>query len=166
MEILLYLGDPCLSFHCRLKKLSLYTSMYQFKYFFNEHSTMQFLTLWRLSGFGNFRKKNSSFRLPYQRSSSSADCARELFNGSNGSTSLVDCTQKNFFCLGMRVFCEWRHKWRTFRPPWPTLPGPGPKPLDGSTLLKFLFKTGYNLSLLILQMTCWGFGLKSYDQKQ
>jgi len=61
MEILLYLGDPCLSFHCRLKKLSLYTSMYQFKYFFNEHSTMQFLTLWRLSGFGNFRKKKQQF---------------------------------------------------------------------------------------------------------
>ena len=39
-----------------------------------------------------FAKKTSSFRLPYQRPSSSADCARELFNGSNGSTSLVDCT--------------------------------------------------------------------------
>ena len=21
----------------------------------------------------------------------------------------------------MRVFCEWRNKWRTFRPPWPLL---------------------------------------------
>jgi len=35
-----------------------------------------------------FSQKNSSFRLPYQRPSSSADCARELFNGSNGSASL------------------------------------------------------------------------------
>jgi len=50
------------------------------------------LTPWRLGGFGDFRKKNSSFWLPYQRTSSSADCARELFNGSNGSASLVDCT--------------------------------------------------------------------------
>ena len=50
--------------------------------------------------------KNSSFRLPYQRPSSSADCARELFNGSNGSASLVDCTRKKNFCLGVRVFCE------------------------------------------------------------
>ena len=50
------------------------------------------LTLWRLAGFGDFRKKNSSFRLPYQCPSSSADCARELFEGSNGSASLVDCT--------------------------------------------------------------------------
>jgi len=28
-----------------------------------------------------FQPKNSNFRLPYQRPSSSADCARELFNG-------------------------------------------------------------------------------------
>jgi len=46
-----------------------------------------------------FAKKNSSFRLPYQCPSSSADCARELFNGSNGSASLVDCTGKKIFCL-------------------------------------------------------------------
>jgi len=35
-----------------------------------------------------FSQKNSSFRLPYQHPSSSTDCARELFNGSNGSASL------------------------------------------------------------------------------
>jgi len=52
-----------------------------------------FLTLWHQGGFGDFRKKNSSFRLPYQRPSSSADCARQLFNGSNGSASLVTCTR-------------------------------------------------------------------------
>ena len=60
----------------------------------------RFLTPWRLGGFGDFRKKNSSFRLPYQRPSSSADCARELFKGSNGSDSLVDRTRKKNFCLG------------------------------------------------------------------
>jgi len=48
----------------------------------------------------DFGLKNSSFWLPYQRPSSSADCARELFNGSNGSDSLVDCTQKNFLVGG------------------------------------------------------------------
>jgi len=57
------------------------------------------LTPWHLGGFGDFRKKTSSFWLPYQRPSSSADCARELFNGSNGSASLVDCTRKKIFCL-------------------------------------------------------------------
>ena len=34
--------------------------------------------------------QNQQFQLPYQHPSSSADCARELFNGSNGSASLVD----------------------------------------------------------------------------
>jgi len=53
-----------------------------------------FLTLLEPAGFGNFCKKTSSFQLPYQRPSSSADCARELFNSSNGSASLLDCTRK------------------------------------------------------------------------
>jgi len=44
--------------------------------------------------------------LPYQRPSSSADCARELFKGSNGSASLVDCTQKKFFGFGVQISCE------------------------------------------------------------
>jgi len=40
----------------------------------------------------DFSLKNSNFRLFYQRPSSSADCARELFKGLNGLASLVDCT--------------------------------------------------------------------------
>jgi len=28
---------------------------------------------------------------------------------------------------------------------------------------RFYWKLGYNPSLLILWMTCWGFGFKSYD---
>jgi len=47
-----------------------------------------------------FGLKNSNFQLPYQHPSSSADCARELFNGSNGSAILVDCTRKKIFWLG------------------------------------------------------------------
>jgi len=35
----------------------------------------------------------------------------------------------------------WRHKWRAFRPPWPTSPGPGLKPLDDSISLKFILET-------------------------
>ena len=46
---------------------------------------------------------------------------------------------KKIFCVG--VVCEWRHKWRTFRPPWPTLPGPGRQPLSVSISLKFLLET-------------------------
>jgi len=48
--------------------------------------------------------------------------------------------EKNFL-VGVRIFCEQRHKWKTFRPPWPTSPGPGRKPLDGSFWLKFLLET-------------------------
>ena len=48
----------------------------------------------------DFGLKISSFLLSYQRPSSSADCARELFKGSNGSASLVDCTRKKIFWLG------------------------------------------------------------------
>ena len=48
---------------------------------------------------------------------------------------------KKIFLLGECVFCEWRHKWRTFRPPWPTVLGPGRQPLSGSFSLKFLLET-------------------------
>jgi len=57
------------------------------------------LTLWELAYdifVPRFQPKNRSFRLLYQRPSSSADCARELFNGSNRSASLLDALQKNF----------------------------------------------------------------------
>jgi len=52
----------------------------------------------------DFGLKNSSFLLPCQRPSSTADCARELINGSNGSASLVDCTRKKFFGWGCGYF--------------------------------------------------------------
>jgi len=49
--------------------------------------------------------------------------------------------EKKNFCLGVAGFLWGHHKWRTFRPPWPTLPGPGRQPLGGSILLKFLLET-------------------------
>jgi len=51
-----------------------------------------------------FGLKNSSFQLPYQHPTSSADYARELFKGSNGSASLVGCTRKKIFWLGVADF--------------------------------------------------------------
>jgi len=108
-----------------------------------KHSTFQnliCLTLWEpaydIFVLG-FRPKNSSFRLPYQRPSSSADCARELLNGSKESASLVDYTRKNFFWLGMRIFCEWRHKWSSFRVILAHVARPGAQPLGQSVSLKF-----------------------------
>jgi len=70
---------------------------------------------------------------------------------------------KKIFAWEVRVFCDRRHKWRTFRPTWPTLPGPGRQPVGGSISLSFYWKLGYNPSLLILWMTFWGFGIKICD---
>jgi len=46
--------------------------------------------------------------------------------------------KKQFFAWGCGFFCQWRHKWRTFWPSWPTSPGPGRQPLDGNISLKVL----------------------------
>jgi len=77
----------------------------------------QLLTLWE-PGYDifilRFWPKTSSCQLPYQRHSSSADCARELFKGSNRSDSLLDCTRKKFFGWGLRIFCEWRPQAKNF----------------------------------------------------
>ena len=75
---------------------------------------------------------------------SSRVCSTDPVKVSKDAASLLVGTlffQKKFFCLGGEFFCEWRHKWRTFRPPWPTLPGPGRQPLGGSISLKFLLET-------------------------
>jgi len=91
---------------------------------------------WRFS-----QKKNSSFRLPYQCPSSSADCARELFNGSNRSASLVECTRKKIFWLGVRIVCDWCHKWSTSRVILAHAAWPRAQPLGQSVSLKFSLET-------------------------
>jgi len=48
--------------------------------------------------------KTSSFQLICQHHSSSADCARGLSKGSNGSASLLVSTQTNFFWFGVADF--------------------------------------------------------------
>ena len=93
-----------------------------------------------------FRPKNSSFRLPYQHPSSSANCARELFKGLNGSASLIDCARKNFFGWGVRIFCDWRHKWSSFRVILAHVPWPRAQPLGQSVSLKFSLETFDRLS--------------------
>jgi len=73
-----------------------------------------------------FAKKNSSFRLPYQRPSSSADCARELFNGLNGSASLVDGTRKKILPGGCGFFVNDVISEVVLGSFWLMLPGLGP----------------------------------------
>jgi len=82
--------------------------------------------LWGGCGNFNFGLKNSSFRLPYQRPSSSADCARELFKGSNGLASLVDCTLKKFFGWGCGFFVTDVISEVVLGSFWLMLPGLGP----------------------------------------
>jgi len=84
------------------------------------------LTPWHLGGFGYLRIKNSSFQLPYQRPSSSADCARELFNGSSRSASLVDCTRKKFLPGGCGLFVTDVISEVVLGSFWLMLPGLGP----------------------------------------
>ena len=58
------------------------------------------LTPW-LPGYDTFvlwnQSKTSSFRLPYQQHSSSANCTRELFKPSKDLASLIDCNEKKSF---------------------------------------------------------------------
>ena len=68
---------------------------------------LKVLTLWELVYdifLPRFWPKTSSFWLPYQCHSSSVDCARELFKGLNGSPSLLVCTWKNKFLVGVADF--------------------------------------------------------------
>jgi len=53
-----------------------------------------------------FQPKRQQFLVALPTPSSFADCARELFKGSNGSASLVDCTRKKIFGWGLRIFCD------------------------------------------------------------
>ena len=102
------------------------------------------LTLWERAYdifVPRFRPKNSSFWLPYQRHSSTADCAKELFSGSNGLASLLDCTRKKFFGWGLRIFCEWCHKWSSFGVILAHVAWPRAQPLGQSISLKFSLET-------------------------
>ena len=85
--------------------------------------------------------KTNSCQLPYQRHSSSADCARELFKGSNGLASHLVRTQKTFFGWGLRIFCEWRHKWSSFWAILAHVTWPRAQPLGQSISLKFPLET-------------------------
>jgi len=85
--------------------------------------------------------KTAGSRLALRRNFSGPVSATDLVKSSKDLASLVVCTRKEIFLVGRCEFYEWRHKWRTFRPPWPISPDPGPKLLDGSISLMFLLET-------------------------
>jgi len=76
-----------------------------------------------------------------RRNFSGLVCSTDPVKVSKDTASLLVCTRKKFFAWGMRVLCKRCHKWRAFRPHWPTLPGPRRQPLGGSISLKFLLET-------------------------
>ena len=104
--------------------------------------TQKLLNTFRTGWFRGFLEKNAWTHVALRGNFSAPVCSTDLVKVSKNAASLVGYIRKKFFCLGMCVGCEWRHnKWRTFRPPWPTLPGPGCQPLGVSFSLKFLLET-------------------------
>jgi len=97
---------------------------------------MNTLTSWLIQ---SVRKKTAGSHVVLRGNISAPLGVTDLVEMSKDAASLVVCIRQKFFCLGVRFFCQWHHKWRTFWPPWPTLPGPGRQPLDGSISMKFLF---------------------------
>ena len=114
----------------------------------------------------DFGLKNSSFRLPYQHHSSSHDCARQLFKGSNGLASLLVHTRKNNFLVGgcgffvSDIICE-----VVLGSFWLMLPGLGPNRYAKVIRWSFHWKLGSRPSLLSLWSAFQRFWLKSYDLK-
>ena len=86
------------------------------------------------------RPKTSSCQLPYQRHSSSANCARELFKWSNGLARLLVCTQKNFLVGGCGFFVS-DVKWSSFGAILTHVVWPRVQPLGQSISLKFWWET-------------------------
>jgi len=86
-------------------------------------------------------EKNTETHVALRGNFSRSVSAMDLVEASKDAASLLVCTRRKIFAWGMQIFCEWRHKWRTFTPPWPTLPGPGCQLLEGSISLKFLLET-------------------------
>ena len=122
------------------------------------------LTLWRrvyehiVPG---FQPKTSSFPLPYQHHSSSADCAKELFMGSNRSASLRVCTRKkNFWSRIANFLWVMSRKWTSFWVILAHVAWPRAQPLGRSISLKFSLET--RLESLSLWMI---FSISGYDLK-
>ena len=109
-------------------------------YIFNNHCFLIFHTL--VSGRNReFSRQNSRIARGFaQEFFRSGKCYRpgQRLKRRGKSSSLHS---KQFFACGLWIFSEGCHTWRTYRSPWPTLPGPGCHLLDGSILLKVLLET-------------------------
>jgi len=94
---------------------------------------------------------------------SGPECSTNRVKSEKAQQVFQSALEKNFLLVGCGFLCEWRHKWRTFRPPWPTLPCPGRKPLGGSISMKFLLETRLQSESFDTLDDLLGFGFKSCD---
>ena len=102
---------PNVSKTCLVDTYSIKLQSFCYDFFFNT---------WRPAAFGDFRKKTHQ---------NAHDFAWELLHSCTGyrpGRSVKRCGKssslhlKEIFWFGGADFCEWCHKWRNFRPPWPT----------------------------------------------
>ena len=109
----------------------------------NWTSTMRIISFNTLASarIRGFSKKNAKTHVALHGNFSGPVYSTDQVKVSKDTASLLVWTWKKIFCLRMRAFCEWRHKWRTFRLPWPILPGPRHQLLSGSISLKLLLET-------------------------
>ena len=84
------------------------------------------------------RKKTAGSHVALRGNITTPVRVTDVVKVSKDTASLAVCIREKFFGWGTQIFCQWRHKWKIF---WPTSPGPGRQPLDGSILLKFLLET-------------------------
>ena len=112
------------------------------------------------------RKKTAGLHVALRGNFSAPVRVTDLVEVLKDATSLVVCTRKKVFGWGMRIFCEWRQKWRTFWLPWTNSPGPGSQPLDGSIALKCLLETRLQSESFDTLDDLLGFRFKSDDISQ
>jgi len=60
--------------------------------------------LWRPAAFGDFREKNTETQVALRRNFSGPVSATDPVKSSKDAASLVVCTRKKFFCLGVVDF--------------------------------------------------------------
>ena len=77
--------------------------------------------IWNTSAAGQLRLKSSCLHMSLCGNNSASNCARELLNlkPSKDPASLLVYNEKKLFWFWVSFFCEWRHKWSSFRPFWP-----------------------------------------------
>jgi len=68
-------------------------------------------------------------------------CCTDPVKVSKDVASLLVCTWKKFFGCGVRIFCDWRHKWSSFGVILAQVAWPWAQPLGQSVSLKFSLET-------------------------